>query len=142
MRISLYLALTLCAGVVWPVATCRHCPRQGSACRWRRSWPIPALQVRLLLSLPPSVCLQVRFSRSEAWPLSALATGFRLAAGAATTTTRHASRFFSVQVKSSRQHICPPRSSLILHSWRPTLAHAARVAAEQRKNPKKACVEP
>ena len=75
-------------GVVWRVSTYRHGLRQGSGCPLLAALADPTVQLRLLLSLPSSVCLQVRFSRSEAWPLSALATGLRFAVGAATTTTR------------------------------------------------------
>jgi hypothetical protein len=111
MRKSLYLALTRCAASFGVSQLTGNSPQRPSA---RLCLPLaaeladPAAQLRLLLSLPSSVCLQVRFSRSEALPLSALATGLRFAAGAA-TTTRRAHRFLLLDN-------CPLRSSLILHS--------------------------
>ncbi len=48
-------------GVVWRVSTHRNLPLAAELAD-------PAVQLRLLLSLPSSVCLQVRFSRSEAGP--------------------------------------------------------------------------
>jgi hypothetical protein len=89
MRKSLYLALTLCAasfGVSQLTGTASgKAPLAAGG-----GTADPAVQLRLRLSLPSSVCLQFRFRRSEALPLSALTTGLRFAAGAAITITRPA----------------------------------------------------